>query len=335
MKRILITGAGGFIGGYLVEEALRRGYATWAGVRPTTDRAYLSDPAIRFIDLSFGDPATLTRQLEEAKADFGGWDYIVHNLGLTKETRKGDFDRVNNRFVTHFVEALRAADCMPCQFIYMSSLAAYGEGDETGVEPLRLTDEPRPTTAYGWSKLKAEQYLQSQPDLPLTILRPTGVYGPREKDYFLMIKTIRAGFDFSVGYRRQLLTFIYVEDLVAVVYAAIDRNAVGKHYFVADGDVHTGADFRRYVMAALPKRVVIAVKLPLFVIKIISLCAEQIGSLLKTPSTLNGDKYRIMKQRNWKCDIEPLKAELHFEPRYTLERGVKAAIEWYKKENWI
>ena len=52
-KRVLITGAGGFIGGFLVEESLRRGYETWAGVRPSTSRAYLSDERIHFVNLAF------------------------------------------------------------------------------------------------------------------------------------------------------------------------------------------------------------------------------------------------------------------------------------------
>ncbi len=332
---ILITGAGGFVGGFIVEEALKRGYRTWAGVRATTNREYLSDPAIEFVDLNFSNPEILKKQLKEAKEAFGGWDYIVHNLGLTKENRKGDFDRVNYHFVKNFVEALESMDMIPRQFIYISSLAAYGLGDETGKNPLRLTDTPNPTTEYGKSKLKGEMFIQSRPDFPFTILRPTGVYGPREKDYFMMIKSIVMGFDFAVGFTPQQLTFIYVKDLVDVIFSAIDRKAIGKHYFVADGDVYSGADFRCIVMKKLGKRFVIPIKLPLVIIKIVSLCAEQIGRWQGVASTLNSDKYQIMKQRNWTCDIEPLKRDLGFKPNYPLEKGVDQAIEWYRKAGWL
>ena len=90
--RILITGAGGFIGGFIVEEALSRGYETWAGVRKTTSREHLKNPAIRFIDFNYGNPDLLADQLREHKREYGKWDYIVHNLGVTKCKNPDDFD---------------------------------------------------------------------------------------------------------------------------------------------------------------------------------------------------------------------------------------------------
>lgn len=53
------------------------------------------------------------------------------------------------------------------------------------------------------------------------------------------------------------------------------------------------------------------------------------------PFTLNLDKYRIMKQRNWRCDIEPLRQELGYVPEYPLDKGVKEIVAWYKKEKWL
>ena len=82
-KRILVTGAGGFIGGFIVEEALQRGYETWAGIRPSTSRAYLTDGRIRFINLSFGNKDELKQQLLLQTSEVGKWDIIIHNLGVT------------------------------------------------------------------------------------------------------------------------------------------------------------------------------------------------------------------------------------------------------------
>ena len=84
-KKILITGAGGFIGGFIVEEALRRGYETWAAVRKTTNREFLQDSRIHFIELDFTDGNALKAALQQAIAESGGkWHYVVHNLGATK-----------------------------------------------------------------------------------------------------------------------------------------------------------------------------------------------------------------------------------------------------------
>ena len=101
-KKILITGASGFIGGFLVEEALRRGYETWAGVRASSSRAHLQDPRIRFIDLKYDDPTALTAQLAEFARKEGAWDYVLHNAGLTKTTDKRNFMRVNYENTRHF-----------------------------------------------------------------------------------------------------------------------------------------------------------------------------------------------------------------------------------------
>ncbi len=335
MSKILITGASGFIGSFIVEEALNRGFEVWAGVRRTSSREYLQDSRIQFIDLNFGDKDKLEQQLTEFKRTFGGWDYVVHNLGATKVSRPEDFDRINFRFTQNLVEALQVAGMVPKKFIYMSSLSVCGPFDEETMEPIQADFVPQPNTVYGLSKRKAELFLASQTGFPYIILRPTGVYGPREKDYFLMIKTIRAGFDFGMGSVPQRLSFIYVKDLARVVFLAIGQPVVGRSYFISDGQCYYASDFRQLVQQYLPKKWVIPVTLPLFIVKVVSLSAERWAKFFGKVSTLNADKYKIMKQRNWICDIKPLQQELHFEPRYDLSKGLEESIQWYKQQNWL
>lgn len=334
-KKILITGAGGFIGGFIVEEALRRKYETWAGVRASTNREYLKDENIKFVDLKFNDKELLKKQLSEHKEKFGRWDYIIHNLGVTKCKNPEDFDRINYYFVKNFTEALIETETVPEQFIMMSSLGAWGIGDEIGFTPIRQSDIPHPNTRYGKSKLKAEQHLHTLSDFPYVIMRPTGVYGPREKDYYLMMKTIKFGFDFSVGYKKQLITFIYVKDLIKAIFLAIDKGVKQRSYFISDGSAYTSTQFRKYIASAMGKRFIIPIRLPLFFLRAVSYCAEFFASLTGSASTLNRDKYNIMKQRNWICDITPLREELKFEPDYPLEKGVSETVNWYKKSGWL
>jgi nucleoside-diphosphate-sugar epimerase len=233
------------------------------------------------------------------------------------------------------IDALIAADCIPDKFILISSLSAFGVGDETNYTPIKLTDIPTPNTAYGISKLKAEQYLQQKINFPYIILRPTGVYGPREKDYFLMLKTVQSGFDIGAGFKSQHLTFIYVKDLVDAVFLAIENNHVNKAYFVADGDVYTDREYTALVKKILNKKRVISINIPLFLLKIVSFAAEGFSKITKKPSTLNRDKYKIMKQRNWECDIEATKKDLNFKPKYNLEKGLEESVKWYKENNWL
>ena len=188
---------------------------------------------------------------------------------------------------------------------------------------------------YGVSKLKSEQYLQELKDFPYVIYRPTGVYGPRERDYFLMAKSIRQHIDFAPGFKRQDLTFIYVKDLVQAVYLCIEKGVTRRAYFVSDGQVYSARSFSDLIQKELGNPWVLHVKCPLIVLKIVSLLAEKVAGLLGKASTLNGDKYNIMKQRNWQCDISPLINELGYRPEYLLDKGVKEIIAWYKKEKWL
>ena len=237
-KRVLITGASGFIGSYLCEESLRRGWDTWAALRATSSRRWLHYEGLQFVELDLTDAAKLTEMLKGSEAT---WDVVIHAAGATKCLKQEEFDFHNYECTRHLVEALKAADKMPQQFVYLSSLSAtYG-------------------SAYGNSKLKAEQWLHETWDSSetgLTVFRPTGVYGPREKDYFMMAKSIDQHVDFAVGFEPQVLTFVYVKDLVGAVMAAIERGVMEGTYNVTDGGEYpsrgrTRDIFRRRILCDL------------------------------------------------------------------------------------
>ena len=328
---ILITGASGFIGSFLVEEALRRGFDTWAGIRASSSRAYLQDPRIRFLELDFAHPDALRRQL----ARYGRFDYIVHCAGVTKCIDPADFDRVNHVQTCDFVDALCELDLVPRQFIFISTLSVFGPVHERTYQPIVETDTPCPNTAYGRSKLKTEQYLQSLGGFPYVIFRPTGVYGPRERDYYVMAQSIARHVDVAAGFRRQDLTFVYVADVVQAVFRAIDRGVTGRAYFLSDGQVYASRTFSDLIIRELGRPWVIRLKFPLFALKTVSLCTEWWAKRRGKTSTLNRDKYNIMKQRNWRCDITPAVEELGYAPAYDLDKGVCLTIAWYKENRWL
>lgn len=334
-KKVLVTGAGGFIGGFIVEEALNRGYDVWAAVRRSTSRQYLQDSRIHFVELDFSDEtafkATITAELQS----HGKWDYVVHNLGATKCANFDDFTRINCGCLRLLVDTLRGLDAVPDGFVMMSSMSVLGLGDERGYTPFSSKTIPMANTKYGLSKLKAETYLQSIPDFPYIAMRPTGVYGPHERDYFLMIKSIAQGFDFSVGFRRQMLTFIYVRDLASAVFDALESGVRRKSYLLTDGKTYSQTEFRQIVKRLLGKRFVVPVKAPMWIVKIVCTVAERIAAAKGKASTLNRDKYVILKQRNWTCDITDAVNDFGYAPRYDLERGLTETIQWYRDNDWL
>lgn len=333
-KRVLVVGAGGFIGGFIAEESLRRGFDTWAAVRHTTSRRFLTDERLHFVELNYDtDSATMAEVLKTAAPEGKGWDYIVYNLGATKCTNFADFNRINYEYLRTFVDALRQAGLVPGRFLYMSSLSALGPQDEQGYTPISNHAIPQPNTRYGLSKIKAETFLQSCPDVPWVIFRPTGVYGPHEQDYLMMIRSIDSHFDFGVGYRRQMLTFIYVADLANAIFDALTSpDTLHKKYIISEDRAYSQSEFRKIVARELGTRFVITVRLPLWAVYIASVVAEKYGVARMKPTTLNSDKFKIMRQRNWDCDISDARADFGFCPRYSLEKGIHETVAAYLAE---
>lgn len=346
---ILVTGASGFIGSYIVQEGLEKGFEVWAGMRGTSSKGYLQDARIKFAQLDLSNPDVLLGQLQNYKKELGGkgWDYIVHAAGATKCLNENDFYRTNTDGTRHLIDTLRAADMIPKRFVFVSSLSIFGAIREEPVRlpsaenpwiysPILLTDTPKPNTAYGKSKLKAEEYLLQQKDFPFTILRPTGVYGPREKDYFMMAKSIKQHIDFAVGYKPQEITFVYMMDVVQAIYKCIVSPAAeGKGYFLSDGEVYNSRRFSDLLQQELGNPWVLHIKAPLWLLRIICWVSTRVSHLTGKMNALNNDKFYILSQRNWQCDIEPAKRDFNYHPQWKLEQGVESTIRWYKENKWI
>ncbi|MCE5206282.1 MAG: NAD-dependent epimerase/dehydratase family protein [Porphyromonadaceae bacterium] len=334
-NKVLITGASGFIGSTAVDKALELGYEVWAGIRTTSSHRYLQDERIQFIDLYYGDKEKLKVQLRKFRDEHGRFDHVIHIAGLTKALHKSDFDRVNYLYTRNLVEALMETDSLADSFVLMSSLSAMGAGDETGYTPFHADHTPNPNTAYGRSKLKAENYLKSLTGFPWLILRPTGVYGPRDSDYLILMKAVKNGLDVGAGFRKQVLSFIYSEDLVRIIFMLIEKGIRRKAYYVSDGDCYTDSEFNAIVQRALYRKHMIRLKVPLFLVKPAAFICEKGASLLGKTTTFNTDKYRIMKQRNWACDIDSLRSDIDFTPTYRLEEGVRKTVAWYLEQGWL
>jgi len=327
----LITGASGFIGSFIVEEALRRGFETWAAVRGSSSRQFLTDNRINFIELNLSSEELLTEQLRGLQ-----FDYVVHAAGVTKCLDKQDFHRINTEGTQHLVRVLSALQMRIKRFVYISSLSIMGAiREQQPYTEIRESDEARPNTAYGRSKLETEEWLATIKELPYVVLRPTGVYGPRERDYFMMAKSIKSHTDFAVGYKQQDITFVYVTDVVQAVFLACEKGVTGRRYFLSDGEVYQSSTFSNLIRKELGNPWWIRITAPIWVLRVVTFVGEYVGRLNGKVTALNNDKYNIMRQRNWRCDIEPARRELGYEPQVKLEEGVRRSIKWYKDNGWL
>ncbi len=334
MKKILITGASGFIGSFLVEEALIRGYRVYAAIRKSSNKMYLTDARINFFTINLDNKKQLVDDFIKFRQEGILFDYVIHNAGVTKVIKKSDFETVNFQYTKNLVEALIEAECIPEKFIYLSSLGAYGPGNEITWDPIKESDMPCPQSLYGKSKYNAEQFIKEQNLLTYIIIRPTGVYGPRDTDYFSFIKTINLSIEPYIGSLNKLLSFVYVKDLTRIIFIALQSRVINKSYFVTDGKTYTSKEFAQIVKKALSKKTIKFI-VPKVFVRIISLGAEKLSLLFNEPSVLNADKYITLTAGNWSCDSSQAEQDFSFKAEYDLVSGITETIKWYKKNKWI
>lgn len=328
MPKILITGASGFVGSWLVSEALKRDLEVYAGVRNTSSREFLQDPRIQFFNTDFRDEEGLFQGLNEEQ-----FDYVIHNAGVVRVLDKQVFYDVNYGYSKLLIEKLQAVQSRPKKFVYISSLASCGSADHSPEGAITNGINPNPPTHYGKSKNEAESFIQTQ-TLPYLIFRPTAVYGPRDKDVLKLFKGVSVGIAPLIGTKPSKLSFIYVKDLARLILDATLSNKQNETYVVSDGETYAGNAFHKKVAEIMGKRAIYP-KIPMSVVKLIASITELKSKLTKTPDTLDLDKVNELKARNWVCDISELKKDFNFAPQYSTEESLTETFEWYKKHNWL
>ncbi|MEO6819215.1 MAG: NAD(P)-dependent oxidoreductase, partial [Ginsengibacter sp.] len=215
-EKVLITGASGFLGFHLIESALEKNLDVYAGIRKSSDISHLSHLPISYAYLDLSNSKSLAAEMAA-----NHYDYIIHAAGITKAKSQIQYNVVNADYTFNLALAVKHAGIALKKFIYISSLAALGpleNSDDVIVE----TTNPNPVTRYGKSKLLSETKLQGL-GIPLVILRPTAIYGPRERDLFLLFKLIKKGYELYIGKMAQRLSFIYAKDMADVTINALSN----------------------------------------------------------------------------------------------------------------
>lgn len=334
MKSILITGANGFIGNFLVKAALEKGYRVTAGIRPTSDLSSLKGLPINYLVLNLSDKASVAEALMQYVTKNGYFDFIIHNAGITNSIRNQEFNKINYQYTKNLVNVLIDCQCVPEKFVFLSSLSSYGPLHEESLQPIRESDLPKPATLYGKSKLKAEQFLTSKAEFPYLIFRPTGVYGPYEKNYLMMYKMINRNIETYIGTSSQILTFIYVKDLAQLIIKALDSNISRKSYFVTDGNHYTAFEFSDIIKTILRKKT-IRIVFPRPMAQAIAYMLQKIAWFSGNTPSLNTEKMKEISRRHYLCDSSPIFNDFAFEPEYDLKNGLEETIAWCKQEKWL
>jgi nucleoside-diphosphate-sugar epimerase len=328
-KKVLITGANGFIGSFIVKQAKQQGLYPYAGIRKGADTKSLASTGVDIVHLDYENVDQLANVLDHYK-----FDYIIHNAGMTRSPSLSALVKVNKDYMVNILDAMRKSGHQIEKFLYVSSLAAYGPADKVADGIVSPSTPPKPVTNYGHSKLTAEHYLTKQKDISWLIVRPTAVYGPGEKDLLTIFQTLQKGVDLVAGFIPQRLTFIYVDDLAKLMITMVKSAQKHKAYFASDGEVYLGSTLSAIIKKSLGRKT-IKIKLPIPLIRTIAYMSEKIGKISHSYPVLNIDKVNEIKARNWSVDISETKKDFGFEPEFTLDKGIPVTVAWYRKMKWI
>ncbi|HEY2026005.1 MAG TPA: NAD-dependent epimerase/dehydratase family protein [Gemmatimonadaceae bacterium] len=325
----VVTGSTGFIGSHLVDALLARGAAVRALVRPETP-ASRRDERVPCWEADLLDD----RSVRESKI-WDGATHVFHLAGVTKGRTLSHF-RAGNVFPTaNVLAALAARNGLKPHVVLMSSQAAAGPASSPDA-PVRETDRPLPVENYGRSKLQAEQaVVRYRDDLPITILRPAAVYGPRDRDLLAVFRQASRRVALHAVPQDHAFSVVHVADLVnAALLAAERRESAGKVYFVADEEPLTWR--RLYDLVALAAGAhPIQVQVPLPAVRLAARAGELVSSITGRSSNFNRNKAAMARPRWWLCDASRARAELDWTPQITLQQGVHETYLWYVNAGWL
>jgi nucleoside-diphosphate-sugar epimerase len=324
---ILVTGATGFVGSHLADSLLERGARVRCLARKSSNLRYVKDPGIELVYGGLDESTDWDQAFEEV-------DTVYHVAGTTFARRAEDYYRVNHKGTELLLsEAVKRRDRIR-RFVYISSLAATGPSRD-GV-PVDEDTSPSPITPYGKSKLLAEEAVKVVADLvPVTVVRPPAVYGPRDYGIYEFFKAVKGGMFPVIGRRDKRVSLVHVRDLVTgIILAGESDVAVGRTYFVSSEDDYSMLAVAD-LMAALMRKRLRTFKLPRPVAYGVALAAEGAAALTRKPPVINRDKVIDLSQTGWTCSIERARTELGYSPIVDLETGLRETIAWYKQEGWL
>lgn len=321
--RVAVTGATGFVGHHLAAALRARGDEVVCLARQAARARELAGLGCSVVVGDLADPAALERLV-------AGAELVFHVAGLLAAPTEARLLEANRDGTARIAAAARRARAG--RLVYVSSLAVTGP-----TRPGRPLDEaapPSPVTPYGRSKRAGEEALR-EAGLPFTIVRPSVVYGPRDRELLRLFKLARLGVAPLLGNGRQELSLVHAADLADALVAAGTAEATrGGVYHAAHPKAVTQEELVRAIAAALGRRVrTVTVAAPL--VRGALAVTGALARLQGRATLLSSDKADELLAPAWICSSEALARDAGWRARVDLARGLGETAAFYRAAGWL
>lgn len=326
--KVLVTGGTGFLGSHIAERLSVTGHDVVALVRRRSNRQFLS--ALKNVELVEGcveDRASIARAMR-------GVDAVVHSAGLVKARGEADFFECNTQGTVNMLEAAVTQAPNLRRFVHISSLEATGPSFDG--RPVS-SDQDRPVTAYGRSKLAAEkEVLSRRNELPVVILRPAGIYGPRDVEFLQAFRAALRRQWPVIGGGAMLGSYTYAPDCARACLSALETEVEsGSTYFVDDGEpLPMALAMGELLHEALGTEPLLRWGVPFPILRFASLGVEAYGRIRGKAVMLTREKVTMLRH-HWVCESGQTRRDLNWMPEVTLSEGLRRTAQWYQDNGWL
>ncbi len=325
-KTILLTGANGFLGSHITDCLLRNGYRVRAMVRTTSNRQWLDNKPVELVYGAMDEPDSLRKAVE-------GVDAVIHNAGVVSAENKYFYYHINSNATRTLLDILHEVNPGISRFVYVSSQAA--GGPTTGGQLRKESDSPKPVSPYGHSKQLAENHVLAAADkLPVTIIRPPAIYGPRDAAFLPIFTMVARGWMPEIGGERQL-TLTHAMDVASQIRLQLEKKtAIGEVFNAAPFEPVSLLEFGSTIARVFSNKPRL-IPLPAPLIRGVLPPLHGVMKLFGKSGPFNPNKIEELLAPRWTIDGGKARELLGFEGKFPLLAGVGQTVEWYRWKKWL